>query len=100
LPRKEIETPGAAIFGSEAMVNILRALMQKEGNWVQQADLARLAEVDERTVQRLMQRLLNQVGKSNSFEDNKPFKNVKLYRINPSSNLSKGLKLIFEELEK
>jgi len=100
LPRKAIESPEAALFGSEAMVRILRSLVKKDGDWVQQAELARSADVDERTVQRLMQRVSKQVGKSRSLEVNKPFKNVKVYRIDPSSNLSKGLKLIFEELEK
>jgi len=96
LPRKEIESPAASLFGSEAMVKLFESMLDREGEWIQQAELSRLAKVDERTVKRLFDRLEKSFE---SIEVDKPYRNVKIYRIKAESNLSKALKLIFKDVK-
>ena len=96
MPRKEIETAAASWFGSETTAKVIRILLERDGQWIQQAELAKSAGVDSRTIQRLVSRLSKS---TEMLQVDKPFKNVKLYRIEPDSDLARGLKMIFEELE-
>ena len=96
MPRKEISSPLATYFGSEALANLLRIIVNKEGEWVQQSELAELADIDPRTVQRLFSRLQ---AHSKSLETDRPFQNVRVYKIKKGSNLVKALKLIIEDVE-
>jgi arsenate reductase-like glutaredoxin family protein len=46
-------------FWQRSFGSIFRSLLNKESEWVRQADLAKLADVDERIVQKLLEKIFH-----------------------------------------